>query len=91
MCYHTANPGKKELKKAIEREIIYEGPEIYHVSGCVRPYLPVTLNSDIDQVIPARWKLIPYWVKSEADAAKGLPIHSMQEGRRSFRSHPTRT
>lgn len=69
MCYHTANPGKKELKKTFEEKTVYyDQPEIFHVSGFVRPFLPVTLNSDVDSIISARWKLIPYWVKSEQDA-----------------------
>ncbi|PVH26281.1 SOS response-associated peptidase [Sphingobacterium corticibacter] len=71
MCYHTATPGKKELQKAIKgKDVLYDQPEIFHVSGFTRPYLPVTLNSNVDEIIPARWKLIPYWVKSEADANK---------------------
>lgn len=72
MCYHTANPDKNQLRKDIkEKEILYNEPEIYHVSGFTRPYLPVTLNNDPDLIIPARWKLIPFWTKSEADANKG--------------------
>ena len=71
MCYHTATPGKNELKKAMQgKDVLYDQPEIFHVSGFTRPYLPVTLNSNVDEIIPARWKLIPYWVKSEADASK---------------------
>lgn len=71
MCYHTANPGKKELQKAIKgKDVLYDQLEIFHVSGFTRPYLPVTLNSNIDEIVPARWKLIPFWVKTEQDADK---------------------
>jgi len=71
MCYHTANPGKKELQKAIKgKDVLYDQPEIFHVSGFTRPYLPVTLNSNIDEIVPARWKLIPFWVKDEDAADK---------------------
>ncbi|MFD2741949.1 MULTISPECIES: SOS response-associated peptidase [Sphingobacterium] len=71
MCYHTATPGKRELQKAIKgKDVLYDQPEIFHINGFARPYLPVTLNSNVDEIIPARWKLIPYWKKSEADANK---------------------
>src|SRR5690606_21052272 len=71
MCYHTATPGKKELQKAIKgKDVLYDQPEIFHVSGFTRPYLPVTLNSNIDEIVPARWKLIPFWVKDEDAADK---------------------
>lgn len=42
----------------------------YHVSGFSRPFLGVTLNNDADSIVDARWKLIPSWIKSEADANK---------------------
>ncbi|MFD1770846.1 SOS response-associated peptidase [Sphingobacterium suaedae] len=48
----------------------YDFQTIYHVSGFDRPHLPVTLNNDIDSIVPARWKLIPFWVKSEEEANK---------------------
>lgn len=71
MCYHTATPGRKELKKEIQgKTVLYAGQENFHVSGFTRPFLPVTLNNISDAVIPARWKLIPFWVKSEQDANK---------------------
>lgn len=71
MCYHTATPSKKQLKKAFaDKEIAYAGEEIFHVSGFVRPTLPVTLNENPTFIEGARWKLLPFWVKTEADAAK---------------------
>ena len=71
MCYHTANPDANALRKTFkEMTVLYDQPEIFHVSGFTRPYLPVTLNSNIDEIVPARWKLIPFWVKSEEEADK---------------------
>lgn len=71
MCYHTSNPGKGELKKAIlKNEIDYEGDTIFHVSGFARPFLPVTLNSESDMIVSARWKLLPFWVKTDDEAQK---------------------
>jgi len=71
MCYHVATPSAEQLKtKAKGKKIKYKTAEIFHVSGFARPFLPVTLNNDNESIVPARWKLIPYWVKTEADAAK---------------------
>ncbi|HIY74825.1 MAG TPA: SOS response-associated peptidase [Candidatus Sphingobacterium stercorigallinarum] len=50
--------------------IVYDKDIYFHVSGFERPFLPVTLSGDIDTIKPARWKLLPFWVKTEADAAK---------------------
>lgn len=73
MCYHASTPPKEKLqplkpKVNLELDPDYDG--FFHVSGFVRPYLPVTLNTDQDTIQLARWKLIPFWVKTEADAAK---------------------
>lgn len=71
MCYHVSIPSAEQLKtKAKGKKIKYKEAEVFHVSGFTRPYLPVTLNEDADSIVSARWKLIPYWVKNEADAAK---------------------
>ncbi len=71
MCYHAASPSKEGLKQTFpEKKILYDQDVYYHVSGFTRPYLPVTLNTDDETIISARWKLIPSWVKSEAYSAK---------------------
>lgn len=71
MCYHTATPDAAQLRKTFkDMTVLYDQPEIFHVSGFTRPTLPVTLNNDIDSIVPARWKLIPFWVKDEAAADK---------------------
>src|SRR5690606_38916498 len=67
----TATPDANALRKTFkDMTVLYDQPEIFHVSGFTRPYLPVTLNSNIDEIVPARWKLIPFWVKDEAAADK---------------------
>ena len=72
MCYHTSSPSKAQLKdKFPEKKVIYPvDEEIYHVSGFTRPYLPVTLNEHAEEIRTARWKLIPFWVKTEEEANK---------------------
>lgn len=71
MCYHTATPDAAQLRKTFkDLTVLYNQPEIFHVSGFTRPTLPVTLNTNIDEIVPARWKLIPFWVKDEAAADK---------------------
>ncbi|WP_286883448.1 MULTISPECIES: SOS response-associated peptidase [Sphingobacterium] len=71
MCYHTSTPSTKQLVDALQgKNVHYQNEEIFHVSGFTRPYLPVTLSEDQNSVVPARWKLIPFWVKTEDDAAK---------------------
>ncbi|HAF36714.1 MULTISPECIES: SOS response-associated peptidase family protein [Sphingobacterium] len=71
MCYHTSTPSTAQLVKEFKNlHVHYQNEEIFHVSGFTRPYLPVTLNEDQDSIVAARWKLIPFWVKTEDDAAK---------------------
>ncbi|HLR37458.1 MAG TPA: SOS response-associated peptidase family protein [Chitinophagaceae bacterium] len=71
MCYHASTPKKTDVKKQFpKKQVFYESDKIYHVSGFTRPFLPVTLNNNKQSIIAARWKLIPFWVKNEADAAK---------------------
>ncbi|MFZ4860798.1 SOS response-associated peptidase [Sphingobacterium sp. Mn56C] len=71
MCYHTSTPSKKELEQSFPSlHVSYTGDENYHVSGFTRPFLPVTLNAQTADIVAARWKLIPYWIKTEAEAAK---------------------
>lgn len=71
MCYHVATPSGQTLKQQIKnKDILYEQAEIFHVSGFVRPFLPVTLNRDSSTIEEARWKLIPFWVKDEVAASR---------------------
>lgn len=71
MCYHVGSPSKEDLKVYLpKKKILYTGEENFHVSGFSRPYLPVILNNLSDSVISARWKLLPFWVKTEDEAKK---------------------
>lgn len=71
MCYHASTPNHAELQKFFtDLHVSKDIEPYYHVSGFVRPFLPVTLNNDIDSIVLARWKLIPFWVKSEEEANK---------------------
>ncbi len=71
MCYHTSHPDERAIRKHFKSlGSEYQGERIYHVSGFVRPTLPTILNNDPGKVVPARWKLIPFWVKDEDGANK---------------------
>ena len=71
MCYHTANPGQKTLTELYDNmEVIYEGDVYYHVNGYSRPFLPVTLADEQNMIQAARWKMLPYWVKTDKEAIK---------------------
>lgn len=71
MCFHAAIPSSKALRKKFNAmEINYDAPEIFHVSGFQRPFLPVTLAQSPKVINTAQWKLIPNWITSEKDAAQ---------------------
>lgn len=71
MCYATSIPEQKDLMSQFKKKKVkYDRDQYYHVSGFVRPFLPVTLNNNIDVIDEARWKLIPFWVKTEEAAKK---------------------
>lgn len=70
MCYHVGSPSGVVLRQKMPKKVRYDSNEIFHVSGFARPYLPVTLNNDVDSIVSARWKLLPFWVKTEAEAVK---------------------
>lgn len=71
MCYHVSTPSKKALKEQNStKNVKVSCEQQFHVNGFTRPFLPVTLNSDQDSIIDARWKLLPYWVKTDQEGAK---------------------
>lgn len=71
MCYHVATPSKKQLQSKFQnKEVWYEGDEIFHVNGFERPFLPVELNTSPGFIQQARWKLLPFCVKNEKAAAQ---------------------
>ena len=71
MCYKVATPEEARLREFLAPfgfEVAgYD--HFHHADGFLRPYLPV-LSNDTRKVEPARWKLIPYWVKTEEEANK---------------------
>lgn len=77
MCYHASTPSKKKLKEAFPKHHVdwedhryAPGGEYHHVSGFTRPWLPTTLNEQPGAISLSRWKLLPFWVKTEGEAAK---------------------
>jgi putative SOS response-associated peptidase YedK len=71
MCYHVSTPDKTALQKDLpELEIIGDFQKNWHISGFSRPALPTTLNENTQQVVSAWWKLLPFWVTNEEEAAK---------------------
>ncbi len=82
MCYDLSYLSRKNYKYA-ERHGSKEDVEAYksklekveqqptyYVSGFVHPKLPVITNEKPQEFQPYNWGLIPFWVKSPADAAK---------------------
>jgi putative SOS response-associated peptidase YedK len=71
MCYKVSTPTKDELEEYLAPSgyEVAEFQHYFHADGFTRPYLPV-LSNDSKTVQPARWKLIPYWVKTEEEASK---------------------
>lgn len=72
MCYHVSTPEKKQLAVELpEYKVNYDFEDpIFHVSGFTRPFLPVTMNTNLRTVESAQWKLLPFWVKNEEAAKK---------------------
>lgn len=73
MCYHTSTPEREKLQQ-LARQSYYklypDYQQIFHVNGFSRPFLPVRLNNAQDEINPARWKLLPFWIKTDAEAKK---------------------
>jgi putative SOS response-associated peptidase YedK len=78
MCYKVSTPAKDQLKgyfdkqEANQRELfeIDDYPHFYHADGFTRPFLPFTASETPNKISPAQWKLIPFIVKTDADAWK---------------------
>ena len=72
MCYHYTVPDIDLLETRFQAK--FEEPSrfdrIYHVSGFVKPRLPVILNEAPDTIQLAHWGLIPHWVKDEGTATR---------------------
>ncbi len=77
MCYHLSTPKwvqmemfAKENNLSIPSSIKETYQQYYHVSGFARPYLPTVLNDSTKSISLSRWKLLPFWVKTEDEAKK---------------------
>jgi len=78
MCNRVATPRQDELQGFFDKQEILQGnifkiepyDYYYNADGFTRPFLPVTSIDSPREVKPARWKLIPYWVKNEDEAKK---------------------
>ncbi|QES88917.1 SOS response-associated peptidase [Rhizosphaericola mali] len=73
MCYHVSTAPKEKIEKFAKTKglvIQTEMESFFHVSGFARPFLPTILNTDVKLIQPSRWKLLPFWVKTEEDAKK---------------------
>lgn len=71
MCYHVSIPDKGELIKQLPSyQIEGDFQPFYHISGFARPFVPVTTNAAPTLIRPARWKLIPSWIKTDVEAGK---------------------
>jgi len=78
MCNNLSTPAKEDLGEYFQKQDvnlsktfeIKEYQHYYHADGFARPYLPILSNDSPTVITPARWKLIPHWVKNEEEAWK---------------------
>jgi putative SOS response-associated peptidase YedK len=78
MCYKVSTPDMDTLKGYFDKQEVNQGdlfeideyPHFYHADGFTRPFLPFTASEAPRKVSPAQWKLLPYIVKTDADARK---------------------
>lgn len=76
MCYNTATPNSAELRRYLKELLIKdyhidnEFEEHFNADGFARPFLPTVLSEAQDIIKLSQWKLIPHWVKTEAEAKK---------------------
>lgn len=72
MCYHYTVPDFDVLETRYHAK--FDAPrtfsKIFHVSGFVRPRLPVITNENPQRIQLLTWGLIPRWVKDEVTANK---------------------
>ncbi|MDN3670461.1 SOS response-associated peptidase [Echinicola jeungdonensis] len=70
MCYHVSQHKgletiRDKFKKPVtDLELFEKG---YHLNGFAKPYMPVISTDNKEEIGMYRWKLIPHWVKKEAD------------------------
>ena len=69
MCFAATTPDKRKLTELVRPKgfAVEDFTDIFHANAFTRPLLPILAN-DAAVVRPAKWKLIPAWVKTESDA-----------------------
>ncbi len=72
MCYKIATPKQDILREYLVNQgiSVKNYPHYYHADGFGNPLLPLTTSEAPNIVQPGMWKLLPHWVKTEADAKK---------------------
>ncbi|MHA2405233.1 MAG: SOS response-associated peptidase [Candidatus Hermodarchaeia archaeon] len=72
MCYHYTVPDIDLLKTRFDVSIseIEVFDRVYHVSGFVKPQLPVITNDAPNSIQMLSWGLIPHWVRDLTTATK---------------------
>ena len=70
MCYHYTIPNIDQLKTRFEVKSAKtsEFNRVYHISGFVKPSLPVITNEAPDTIQMLSWGLVPHWVKDTTTA-----------------------
>lgn len=70
MCYHYTVPDVDSLESWFHAKASdsVEFDRVYHVSGFVKPNLPVITNERPDTIQMLTWGLIPHWVTEIATA-----------------------
>lgn len=70
MCYKVGTRKITKLNEILEPKGIKVNSytQYFAADGFDRPLLPVLSNDSPKEVKTARWKLIPYWIKTESDA-----------------------
>lgn len=69
MCYKAATPKQEQLTATVKSSgfDVANYKHYFHADGFEMPELPI-LTSESNTIAPARWKLLPPWVKTEKDA-----------------------
>ncbi len=70
MCYHVSQHKpieaiEEEFDRPVQQSELFE--QGFHLNGFAQPYLPVISTDNKGAIDMYRWKLIPHWVKKEAD------------------------
>jgi len=72
MCYHTSTPAKEKLQELADNQslrLYADYQQTFHVSGYIRPFLPIRPSNSQNEIQPGRWRLLPDTVKTEEQVA----------------------